>query len=194
MKMRETDSPSSLFPIRTVATITGINATTLRAWERRYGLIRPVRTKGGHRLYTQEHVDAIQRVTALLEQGIPISQVQHTLNSESHSLQQTTETGTSEPGDQWQAYQRRMLNTVLRFDAAALDAVYNEALALYPVDLVTRQMIVPLLKRLGERWRTTAGLAPAEYDAIAEEHFFGIYLRNKLGARGRANERKSVSL
>ena len=52
-------------PIRTVAALTGVNPITLRAWERRYGLVRPLRTPKGHRLYTQAHVAEIRRVLAL---------------------------------------------------------------------------------------------------------------------------------
>ena len=40
-----------LFPIRTVSAETGVNPITLRAWERRYGLVNPRRTDTGHRLY-----------------------------------------------------------------------------------------------------------------------------------------------
>ena len=53
---------------------------------------------------------------------------------------------------------------------------YNDALSLYPVDVVNERLILPLLRLLGERWN--------ERDAgIAEEHFFSVYLRNKLGTR-----------
>ncbi len=174
----ETEAEDALFPIRTVATITGVNAITLRAWERRYGLIKPKRTDTGHRLYMQEHIDLVQRVTELLEKGIPISQVKQKLESEAsmHAPEPASRAGVTRQSDQWHIYQRRMFNAVLRFDPAALDHVYNETLSLYPIDLVTRQMIIPVLKQLGERWQTESG-------AIAEEHFFGIYLRNKLGAR-----------
>ena len=51
-------------PIRAVASLTGVNAVTLRAWERRYGLIRPLRTPSGHRMYTHQHIDQIHRVLA----------------------------------------------------------------------------------------------------------------------------------
>ncbi len=166
----------SLFPIRTVSTVTGVNAITLRAWERRYGLIKPERTESGHRLYSQEQIDLIQRVTELLEKGVPISQVKQKLAAEKAGAVSRESPDSTGAEDQWQIYQRRMFNAVLRFDPSALDAVYNESLSLYPVDLVTRQLIVPLLRLLGERWKTETG-------AIAEEHFFGIYLRNKLGAR-----------
>lgn len=177
---RDLVADGGLFPIRTVSTVTGVNAITLRAWERRYGLIKPRRTESGHRLYSQEHIDVIQRVTELLEKGIPISQVKQKLKEEAQAhappVPVPHDVAASAAGDQWQVYLRRMFNAVIRFDALALDHVYNEALSLYPVDLATRQLIMPLLRQLGERWRTEKG-------AIAEEHFFGIYLRNKLGAR-----------
>ena len=48
-------------PIREVARQTGVNAVTLRAWERRYGLIVPQRTPKGHRLYSAEHVGQSRR-------------------------------------------------------------------------------------------------------------------------------------
>lgn len=165
----------SVFPIRTVSTITGVNAITLRAWERRYGLLKPIRTDSGHRLYTQEDIDLIQRVTELLEKGVSISQAKNKLNRE-QAPRDTAETAEETASDQWRNYQRRMFNAVVRFDTDALDSVYNETLSLYPVDLVTRKLITPVLKILGERWLTESG-------AIAEEHFFGIYLRNKMGAR-----------
>jgi len=165
----------SVFPIRTVSTITGVNAITLRAWERRYGLLKPLRTDSGHRLYTQEDIDLIQRVTELLEKGVSISQAKNKLNQE-HAPKGAAETTEQTTSDQWRNYQRRMFNAVVRFDSHALDNVYNETLSLYPVDLVTRQLITPVLKTLGERWLTESG-------AVAEEHYFGIYLRNKMGAR-----------
>lgn len=65
----------ALYPIREVSNLTGVNSITLRAWERRYGLIEPVRTDGGHRLYTLEHIQQIKAAVKLTEEGIPISQV-----------------------------------------------------------------------------------------------------------------------
>jgi hypothetical protein len=49
-----------LFPIREVSRLTGVNPVTLRAWERRYGLIQPTRTESGHRLYSLADIDAVQ--------------------------------------------------------------------------------------------------------------------------------------
>jgi len=158
------------FPIRTVSSLTGVNAITLRAWERRYGLIKPIRTPKGHRLYTQNDIDLIQQVLELLDKGISIGQVKGYLEGKSE------ESAGETSDDPWSNYQRRMLNAIVRFDTTALDQTYNDALSLYPIDLVTKRMILPLLKTLGIRWEEHEG-------SVAEEHFFGAYLRNKLGAR-----------
>jgi DNA-binding transcriptional MerR regulator len=58
------DGDPAAMPIGEVARRTGVTVPTLRAWERRYGLLLPVRTAGGHRRYRDEDV---QRVLAVLE-------------------------------------------------------------------------------------------------------------------------------
>ncbi len=69
-----------LVPIRTVSTLTGVNSVTLRAWERRYDLIKPIRTPKGHRLYSMADVDLIHQVVALLDSGISIGQARQALD------------------------------------------------------------------------------------------------------------------
>lgn len=63
------------YPIRHVCEKTGVNAITLRAWERRYNLIRPQRTSKGHRLYTEEDISLIKRILGLLNVGYSIGEV-----------------------------------------------------------------------------------------------------------------------
>ena len=58
------EEPNATMPIGEVARRTGVTVPTLRAWERRYELLLPVRTAGGHRRYSDEDV---QRVLAVLE-------------------------------------------------------------------------------------------------------------------------------
>lgn len=165
--------PGSLLPIRTVADLTGVNPVTLRAWERRYNLITPQRTPKGHRLYTEEDVELIRHVLDLLDQGISISQVKPLLE-QTPGMEKTA--AVAETGEVWRDYQQKMLQAVEKFDEHALDATYNDALSLYPVDVVIQRLISPLLRKFGERWK--------DHDAgIAEEHFFSVYLRNKLGTR-----------
>jgi DNA-binding transcriptional MerR regulator len=166
--MAEQQPNGGLYPIGTVSEITGVNAVTLRAWERRYGLIQPERTPKGHRLYSQTDIDKIQHILEQLGKGIAISRVAESLH--------TLTTQEISEADVWERYRARMIEAISQFDESVLDAVYNEAMSLYPVDIVTRQLLTPLLKQLGDRWQSTEG-------SVAEEHFFSVFMRNKLGAR-----------
>ena len=175
----------SFLPIRTVANLTGINPVTLRAWERRYNLITPRRTPKGHRLYTEHDVELIKQVLELLDQGISISQVKPLLEQ---SPGQQHGTALAETGDVWKDYQQKMLGAVERFDEHVLDSIYNDALSLYPVDVVNQRLVSPLLRIIGEHWKERE-------TGIAEEHFFSVYLRNKLGSRiHHLNQRSSGPL
>lgn len=169
--------PPGRFPIRTVANLTGVNPVTLRAWERRYHLLRPERTPKGHRLYSQQDVERIRKVLELLDRGIAISQAGNLLEEPAVSLRAGAR---AQPGaaadDVWGDYLARMRAAIARFDEAAVDLIYNDALSLYPVDLVNTRLTTPLLRSFGEHWRQRA-------ITVAEEHFFSVYLRNKLGSR-----------
>lgn len=160
-----------LFPISTVAEITGVNPVTLRAWERRYGVICPSRTDKGRRLYSQTEVEKIHTLLNLLEQGITISRAAEALQH-NEQTPQTQEART----DTWQAYIQRMMTAIGLFNENLLDETYTDAIALYPIDIVTQKLLMPLLDILGERW-------DKHKSGVAEEHFFSMYLRNKLGAR-----------
>jgi DNA-binding transcriptional MerR regulator/methylmalonyl-CoA mutase cobalamin-binding subunit len=157
-----------LYPIRTVSSLTGINAITLRAWERRYGLVKPVRTDGGHRVYTREDIDRLHRVLALVGDGMAIGQVRQALSAGA--------AGRKADGGPWAAYRARMTAAISQFDEQRLEDAYEEMLSLHPSERVTREALLPLLEELGKRWLGARG-------GIAEEHFFAVFLRNKLGAR-----------
>lgn len=167
-KPPQTDS-SELFPIRTVANLTGVNAVTLRAWERRHGLIQPVRTPSGHRLYGHEQIESIHRILGLLKKGLPISQV-------ARALAASPQRSRARETDPWSVLRERMIAGTSRFDEQELEHTYAAALALHPVEEVTDRVLLPVLREVGRRWQTGEG-------SVAEEHFFSVYVRDKLGAR-----------
>jgi DNA-binding transcriptional MerR regulator len=167
-----TQQQGALFPIRTVSALTQVNSITIRAWESRHGLINPIRKSSGHRLYTQSDIDIINRTVALLERGMSISQVKAELARQGSPA--TAEEAAAQ--DVWQQHINHMLSAVIRFNESALDESYTEMLSIHPVKIVTERLLNPLLNQLGQRWEETSG-------SIAEEHFFGFYLRSKLGAR-----------
>ena len=86
-------------------------------------------------------------------------------------------------GQVWGTYGERH-RAVSRFDEQGLDDIYNAALGLHPIETVTQSLLLPVLRELGERWARRDG-------SVAEEHFFSVYLRSKLGARFHHRTRRS---
>lgn len=170
-KEKEDFNDTALYPIRTVSELTGVNAVTLRAWERRHDLFEPVRKPSGHRLYTQQHIDLITRVVGLLDRGMRIGQIKAQLDVDEMAPGAETAVHSA-----WKRQLDQMIAAVIQFNEARLEEVYSEALSLYPVEEVTEKLLIPLLRELGRRWEENQG-------SIAEEHFFCFYIRNKLGAR-----------
>lgn len=165
----------ALFPIGHVSEKTGVNSVTLRAWERRYGLIKPQRTPKGHRLYSTDDIALIKNILVYLDQGLSISKISDRILHSDTIQQQVSDQGP------WADYRQRFIHSISLFDEEVLDAIYNEAMSLYPVEVVTHKLIQPLLQELGERWEVARQL-PHE-TPVAEEHFFSVFIRNKLGAR-----------
>ncbi|MEX6501740.1 MerR family transcriptional regulator [Pseudomonas zhanjiangensis] len=164
-----------LLPIREVARLTGVNAVTLRAWERRYGLIVPQRTAKGHRLYGAEHVAQIQAILTWLDRGVSVSQVKGLLGAEQPVCAET--------GSQWDAKRQRLLESICSLNERGLDDCLNRELAVYPPDTLCRQLLLPLFEALEARWH-------AQFGAQAERVFFHSWLRSKLGARLYHNNRQ----
>ena len=164
-----------LLPIREVARVTGVNPVTLRAWERRYGLIVPQRKAKGHRLYSAEQVARILAILAWLERGVSVSQVKGLLRSEQPASTQTT--------SQWQQTREELLQAIGNLAERRLDDCFNRELALYPAHTLCQHLLLPLLDELQLRWRNPFG-------AQAERVFFYSWLRSKLGARLYHNNRQ----
>jgi len=183
--MNLASAENAIYSISRVSQMTGINAVTLRAWERRYGLVKPTRTDSGHRLYSEADIEQITQILQLLDQGIAISRVPGALKgSQSQQSADKIEQGP------WKRYQDTMLEAIQIFDEATLESIYNEAMSLYPIDAVTKQLLLPLINSLGKKWMQEVALTEKLGEpplpqslGIAEEHFFSVFMRNKLGAR-----------
>ncbi|TBU96324.1 MerR family transcriptional regulator [Phytopseudomonas dryadis] len=157
-----------LLPIREVAAITGVNPVTLRAWERRYGLIVPYRTAKGHRLYAPHQVQTIQAVLAWLDRGVSVGQVKALLHA-----------APSLPADQaaqWQHKRERLKLAIDNLSERQLDEGFNAELSLYPPRVLCQHLLLPLFETLEQRWRQQPG-------AQTQRLFLHTWLRSKLGAR-----------
>jgi DNA-binding transcriptional MerR regulator len=162
-------------PIREVARQTGVNAVTLRAWERRYGLIVPQRTPKGHRLFSNEHIQRIQTILTWLNRGVAVSQVKQLLDTP-QAFSQPVE-------NDWQPLRHSLLLAVTKLTERPLDDTVNQAMALYPPRTLCEQLLLPLLAELEQRWQ-------GQFGAQMERVFFYSWLRSKFGARIYHNNRQ----
>ncbi|WP_397449740.1 MerR family transcriptional regulator [Pseudomonas sp. NA-150] len=158
-----------LFPIREVSRITGINPVTLRAWERRYGLIQPTRTDSGHRLYSQADIDEVRSILGWIERGVSVSKVSKILakaavaKSASGNVQ---EDGTLREWSEWQAQVRRATSA---FDERRLEQLYGQIFSSYPLIVVFQDILMPLWQELL--------LQQDQFGQISEWLFLDSFLR-----------------
>ena len=173
----EIDAPlaEGWFPIREVTRLTGVNPVTLRAWERRYGLIVPRRTPKGHRLYDESHVKRILDILGWLNRGVAISQAKQLLDA-----RQTIDLSEH---NQWGSLHEQMRRAVADLSDRQLDDHFNRALSLYPPLTLSKHLLLPLLLELEQRWANRSG-------AELERGLFNSWLRTKLGTRIYHNNRQ----
>ncbi|MCQ6263819.1 MerR family transcriptional regulator [Alcanivorax sp. MM125-6] len=149
--------------IQAVSERCGVNPVTLRAWERRYGLIRPARTERGHRRYSAEDVARIRRIVAWLDRGLPIGQVRAVLD------------GRAPPalaGDPWRQAGDEALAALEELNTRRLEQWFQRLTGDYPLEKVIGQCCDPLRDHLRER-----------PDGAAPRALLDTLLRQKLAGR-----------
>lgn len=166
--MSAADPPAHHLRIGQLASRVGVSATLLRAWERRYGLLEPVRTDHGYRLYSAEDEIRVRSMLALITDGVAPQQAARMVTSGA------APPAASHAGDASPADALALLGAALeRFDDVAANAAFDELLARYTVTTVLSSVVVPYLADLGDRW--ARGEA-----TIAQEHFASNVLRGRL--------------
>ncbi|MBX7116624.1 MAG: MerR family transcriptional regulator [Myxococcaceae bacterium] len=143
-----------LYRIQKAAELTGVPAGVIRAWERRYGVVRPRRTGTGYRAYTDVDIALLRRLKQLTVEGVAISAAARLLPELRRTLKEETATpvpllAESTPLAGWQA---RVLEAAARLDQPQVGQVLDEALAALPPLAAYGQVLVPLLREVGERW------------------------------------------
>lgn len=137
-----------LFPIREVSRLTGVNPVTLRAWERRYGLIQPTRTDSGHRLYSQADIDAVRSILAWIERGVAVSKVGSILAKSASSRSVVTPAYDEVSSDDWSQWQDQVRSALQNFDEPRLERLYGQIFSCYPLPVVFQDIFMPVWQEL----------------------------------------------
>ena len=158
----------------------GVSDHVLRAWESRYGLLQPVRSAGGFRLYSQADESRVRRMQAYLGEGLSAAEAARAVLGEDDGIgadpdraagPQRAAPGASElSGDLRQALDA--------FDEPAAQAALDRLVFDLSVTTVLRDVMLPYLTELGERWeRGTA--------SVAQVHFATNVIRGRLAGLAR---------
>ncbi|GMV16468.1 MAG: MerR family transcriptional regulator [Polyangiaceae bacterium] len=171
-----TDDETPRHRIGAVARLTGISTHALRVWERRYGTLKPQRSDGGDRLYSDGDVQRLRMIKRLLGLGHGIGDVARLPAPELAKLLSLHDEPKSEPAPEPAlALVERYLEHIERLDLAlAEQTLAGAALALPRRELID-QVLVPLLHELGSRWQE------GELH-VAHEHAASAMVRSQLGA------------
>lgn len=171
---------TSIFTIKTVVQETGIPPATLRAWERRYGVLSPGRSAGDYRLYSARDIAILHWLKRQVANDISISRAAALLElrrpggKDEHRPAQPR-AGSPEGVRSPTAIGAALLAALLAFDESRADALMSEAFALYPVEQVAEEVLAPTLAEVGEHWRRDEA-------TVVQEHFATAVLRRRLNA------------
>ncbi len=150
---------------------TGVAPATLRAWQRRYGVPVPNRTESGYRMYDLSHVELVQRLRRMVDDGIPISEaVRLSQSSQPDGLDHLQAAAAATIPE---SASEELEAALLRFDGPTAHRLLDDVLARFSTSLVMRDIVLPILARIGERYqRGTVG--------IAHEHYATALLRGRM--------------
>ncbi|MBA3414171.1 MAG: MerR family transcriptional regulator [Chloroflexia bacterium] len=171
-----------VYNTRAVVQRTGVPADTFRAWERRYGLPLPARTKGNHRLYSERDIATIAWLRDQTEGGLTISQAVQLFRRRddgepaSDAIEPAIQSPqTVEPDPRMGRFAAETVEALVAYDALAASRVVEEALALLSLEDVCLHVLQPALYEIGRRWER------GEIE-ISAEHFASAFVIRRLGA------------
>jgi len=177
----DTPESSPLLRIGELSRRLGVSDHVLRAWEGRYGLLQPVRSAGGFRLYSEADALRVRRMQAHLADGLSAAEAARAV------LGQDSRADGRAAGTDRVPTTESELSVALRqaldaFDEPAAQAVLDRLLSDLSLTAVLRDVVLPYLTELRERWES--GTA-----SVALEHFASSIIRGRLAglARGWGN-------
>ena len=155
----------------------GVSDHVLRAWETRYGLLQPSRSAGGYRLYSESDANRIRRMQAHLAAGLSAAEAAQAVLAEDGD-----EVAASAPlstyGVEIGQLSKSLRDALDAMDEPAAQAVMDQLLAELSLRSVLRDVVMPYLRELGDRWQD--GTA-----SVAQEHFASFVLRGRLAGLAR---------
>jgi MerR family transcriptional regulator, light-induced transcriptional regulator len=157
---------TGLLRIGALSRRSGVSPELLRAWERRYGLLKPTRSAGGLRLYSAADLERVRAMQQHLAEGLAAAEAAALAAEAEPRADQAVAFSPA-------AAQRDLDGSLSGFDEARAHAVLDELLATATLDSILSDVLIPFLRELGERWERGE-------ITVAQEHFASSMLRGRL--------------
>jgi MerR family transcriptional regulator, light-induced transcriptional regulator len=175
--MPSDDDAVSITPkylIGRVTKLTGLSIDVVRVWERRYGAVRPARSGGGTRLYSDADILRLRRLRQAVDGGHSISQAARLSETELDELIADSQPSI-EAADPYRAVRERFVEAIRTMDVVAADQELVRAATLFPSRELVKKIVSPLLEEIGQRREH------GEF-GLAHGHLASGLLRNLLGS------------
>jgi DNA-binding transcriptional MerR regulator/methylmalonyl-CoA mutase cobalamin-binding subunit len=180
-----TDDGAARHPIRVVAQRTGLTPDVLRAWEKRYGVVKPVRSETGQRLYTDSDVEHLRQLRRATESGRSIGQLVELelgelgrlVEEDASHRRESERMRVDEASDEAAGHLVSALEAVRGLEAGDLDAVLVKAALRLGSASFLEHVAVPLLREVGDSWhRGEIGVAHEHLASSATQRVLGWLL------------------
>jgi MerR family transcriptional regulator, light-induced transcriptional regulator len=159
-----------VYNLKAVINEVGLKPATLRAWERRYGLLKPERSPGGHRLYSRQDIDMLKWLIERQKEGLSISSAAEMWKSQQidkDEISQTalTQVQISATGETiLDELRQKWLSACMDFDDQTANQILDHALSVAAPELILSHVLQNGIAEIGERWY--AGVV-----SVQQEHF-----------------------
>ena len=144
-----------MFTIKHAAEQVGVSVSTLRAWERRYGVGTPRRTDSGYRLYDEQAVRALSTMKSLVSEGWSVRSAAEEVNRRSTATVPPAAFSAPSVGSADEAADdRALVRAAEEFDAAGLTAALDRRFGAASFEAVVDDWLLPALRDVGLGWES----------------------------------------
>lgn len=159
-------------PIGELSRRVGVSSDLVRKWERRYGVLKPGRTSGNRRLYSGVDEARLRLMLGHVRRGVPAAQAAELATAARFRVAGTS--GSTGPAPEPAQETRIQLRGALeRFDETAGEQILEKLMVTSSVSAILRDVLIPLLGELGDRWADA-------HVTVAQEHFASAFVHSRL--------------
>lgn len=157
------------YRIKTVSEILEVPRNTLLAWERRYGLVKPVRMPNGYREYSEQDIETLRSLKQLVDSGYKVGEAVSLLKERGTAVAALE---AESPADPLAGLRTALKDSLLRFDRGQAVRL-ADSLATRPYTDRLHRVYFPILREVGTEW--TEGKV-----TIAQEHYTSGFVRERF--------------